>query len=251
MNIMITGASSGIGRALALEYAKEKHTLFISGRNTERLISTKTECEQLGAIVYTKVIDVTDQDQMHNWVNECNQTKPLNLVIANAGISCGQESPENIYQTFNTNLFGVLNTIIPLIEIFKKRAPSKTLAQVALISSLAGYHGVAGSAAYSASKCAVKAYGEALRPRLAKQGIRVNVICPGFIRSGITDKNHFPMPFFMEAPQAAQLIKERLEKNIGLIAFPWPMRFAAWLFSILPNRLSNFIYGLLPQKSHG
>ena len=101
---------------------------------------------------------------------------------------------------------------------------------------------------YSASKACVKAYGEALRLELKKEGINVSVICPGFVRSRITDQNTCPMPFFMEAEDAAAVIASRLERNVGLIAFPWPVRFAAWFGSILPNRLSEFIYSLLPYK---
>ena len=94
----------------------------------------------------------------------------------------------------------------------------------------------------------VKAWGEALRPHLKHFGINVSTVCPGFVRSRITDKNTCPMPFFMEADAAARLIAARVEKNVGLIAFPWPMRFAVWLGSILPNCISDFIYGRLPYK---
>lgn len=81
-----------------------------------------------------------------------------------------------------------------------------------------------------------------------KFGINVSVICPGFVRSRITDKNTCPMPFFMEAENAAKIIVERIDKNVGLIAFPWQMRFATWLGSILPNCVSDFIYSKLPYK---
>ena len=93
-----------------------------------------------------------------------------------------------------------------------------------------------------------KAYGEALRIRLAKENIQLNVICPGFVRSRITDKNTCPMPFFMEADNAAEIIAKRIEKNVGLIVFPWPMRFAAWFGSILPNCISNWLYSKIPYK---
>ena len=248
MNILITGASSGIGEALALEYAKNKtNTLFICGRNKQRLNQVKIECEKLGAKVYTKIMDVTDQVKTREWILDCEKKYQLNLVIANAGISCGEEIPENIYNTFNTNIFGVLNTVIPTIEIYKNRKDNKR--QIAIVSSLTGYHGLGGAPSYSASKCCVKAYGEALRARHGKEGIKVSVICPGFVRSRITDQNTFTMPFFMEADKAAKLIKTRLKNNVGLISFPWPMRFITWFISILPNCISNFIYSKLPEKN--
>ena len=78
--------------------------------------------------------------------------------------------------------------------------------------------------------------------------IKVSVVCPGFVRSGITDKNTCPMPFFLESEKAAAIIAQRIDKNVGLIAFPWPVRFAAWFMSILPNRISQFVYDRLPHK---
>ena len=114
---------------------------------------------------------------------------------------------------------------------------------------MAGYHGLSTCPAYSASKAAVKAYGEALRVKLKHEGIKVSVICPGFVRSRITDQNTCPMPFFMEAPSAAKIIAAGLEKDHGLISFPAPMRFATWLMSILPNSISDFIYSQLPNKA--
>ena len=247
-NILITGASSGIGEALALHYAKQKGvTLFLCGRNKERLENVKKECETSGATVYAEILDVTDKDKVAAWVESCNQTARLHLVFANAGVSTGEETPENVYNTFNINIFGVLNTLTPTIEMYKKEDDSEPRI-VAITASIAGYHGLAGCPSYSASKACVKAYGEALRLRLAKENIQLNVICPGFVRSRITDKNTCPMPFFMEADKAAEIIAKRIEKNIGLIAFPWPMRLGAWLGAILPNCISNFIYSKIPYK---
>ena len=225
-NILITGASSGIGEALAIFYASNgAKTLFLCGRNEERL-----------SIVADK-----------EWVQACDKKAPLHLVFANAGVSTGVETCAHIYQTFDTNIFGVLNTITPAIEIFKKRKDN-TQKIIAVTASVAGYHGLPACPSYSASKACVKAYGEALRESLKKDGIQVNVICPGFVRSRITDKNKCPMPFFMEADKAAAIIAHRIEKNVGLIAFPFAMRLAVYALSILPNCISGFIYGHLPHK---
>ena len=247
-NILITGASSGIGEALALYYAGQgAEHLFLCGRNAQRLNNVAGECSRLGVKVHTEILDVTDRQKTAEWIEKCEKNSPLNLIIANAGVSTGAETPENIYNTFNTNIFGVLNTITPGIEIYRRRNSAEK-AVLAIVSSIAGYHGLAGCPSYSASKACVKAYGEAMRIRLAKENIQLNVICPGFVRSRITDKNTCPMPFFMEAENAAAIIAAGIEKNIGLITFPWPMRLAAWLGAILPNCISNFIYGKLPYK---
>ncbi len=248
-NILITGASSGIGEALALHYAKEGAAcLFICGRNAKRLDDVAARCRASGAKVYPKIIDITDEKAVTAWLNDCQKIAPIHLVFANAGVSTTQEIPENIRRTFATNVNGVVNTVLPAIEIMQK-APKKQPKHIVITASIAGYHGLPACPSYSATKACVKAWGEALRIDLQKRyALKVSVVAPGFVRSRITDKNTCPMPFFMEADKAAALIARRVDKNIGLIAFPWPMRFGAWIISILPNALSNLIYRLLPYK---
>lgn len=248
-NILITGASSGIGKALALYYAQHgAATLFLCGRDPLRLEQTAAECRKSGSAVHIQTLDVTNREALAAWIQQCEQEAPLNLVFANAGVSTGEETPEHIYNTFNINVLGMVNTVTPAVEIFLQRKDTANPRIIALTASIAGYHGLAGCPSYSASKACVKAYGEALRIRLARENIQINVICPGFVRSRITDQNTCPMPFFMEADNAASIIASGISKNKGLIAFPWPMRFAAWFGSILPNGLSNFIYAKLPYK---
>ena len=247
-HILITGASSGIGEALALYYAsKGIKLLSLCGRNEERLEIVAKMCLQKGCKVETKILDVTNKDDIHNWIVESNKKMPLNLVFANAGVATLQETTDNVHRTFDINVIGIVNTVLPVIEIFKQ-APSSQTKHIAITSSIAGYHGMPTCPSYSASKACIKAWGEGLRLRLKNSGINVSTICPGFVRSRITDKNTCPMPFFMEADKAAQIIASRIEKNVGLIAFPWQMRFATWLGSILPNRISDFIYSKLPYK---
>ena len=249
-NILITGASSGIGEALALHYAKLPQTenLFLCARNSERLEAVKKACQKQGsAKIHTKILDITDKTAVENWINEAEKTAYLNLVFANAGVATLEETPQNIFNTFNTNVMGVINTVTPVVELYKKRQDTNKI--IAITASIAGYHGLPTCPSYSASKACVKAYGEALRLSLLPHNIQVNTICPGFVRSRITDKNTCPMTFFMEAAPAAALIANRIEKNIGLISFPFPMRFASWFISILPNFLSDLIYKHLPNKA--
>lgn len=247
-NILITGASSGIGEALAYYYAKfPTNNLFLCGRNVDRLSAVAKKCGTLGAKVFSQIADVTSPAQMQAWIEACHQQAPLNLVIANAGVAtCDDESTDAIYNTFQTNVFGVLNTVLPALEIFKKETYKNK--QIAIMSSIAGYYGMPPCPAYSASKNCVKAFGQALRGRYGKKDIKINVICPGFIRSRITEKNTCPMPFFMEADFAAQKIAKGLRNNQGIISFPWQLRIAVWLMSVLPNPISNFIGSKLPYK---
>lgn len=246
-NILITGASSGIGEALAEYYAVNgAKNLFLSGRNEQRLKEITQRCEKYGTNVFPQIIDVCNREQMAQWIEQCNKKAPLNLVFANAGVSTGEENPTNIYNTFNTNVMGVLNTVTPAVELYKKSSQDKKI--IAITASIAGYHGLPSCPSYSATKACVKAYGEALRGSLREYNIQVNIICPGFVKSRITDKNTCPMPFFMEAGKAANIIGDGIEKNSALIAFPWPMRLAVWFMSCLPNCISDFIYASLPHK---
>lgn len=242
-HILITGASNGIGAALAKSYADTGVALYLSGRDQTRLTKIAGECAKLGANINIKLIDVTNQQEMREWISSLPH---LDLCIANAGIAIGDISPNDegyedvARKIFDVNLIGVMNTIHPAIDIMK----TQSFGQIAITSSLAGYRGLPTAPAYSASKTAVKAYGEALGPSLRKDNIHMSVICPGFVKSGITDKNKFPMPFLMSAEKAAQLIKRKLEKRETLISFPLPMRLISWIFKSLPTKLSLKILSL-------
>ncbi|MBR7158542.1 MAG: SDR family NAD(P)-dependent oxidoreductase [Alphaproteobacteria bacterium] len=248
-SIMITGASSGIGKALALEYAEQGTILFLCARRKERLEETASKCQKKGATVYTRCLDVTDEKAMKEWIAEAESMSCLDIVIANAGISAGTgsldgESEAKTREIFAINLGGVMNTVLPLIPIFQKRK----CGQIILISSLAGYRGVPGAPAYSGSKGAVRIWGEALRGWLKSYGIKVSVVCPGFVESEITAKNKFPMPGLMKADKAAGIIRSGAERNKPRITFPFYMAFISWLMMALPVAVSDFIYSRLPLK---
>jgi short-subunit dehydrogenase len=119
---------------------------------------------------------------------------------------------------------------------------------IAITSSIAGFRGMPGAPAYSASKAAVKAYGEALRGWLAADGVRVSVICPGYVESRMTAGNAFPMPFLMSAERAARIIKRGIEHNRARIVFPWPTATAAWLLGFLPPAWTDPLLTRLPKK---
>ncbi len=188
---------------------------------------------------------------MESWILASDARSPLDLVVANAGISGGTsgangggEGAEQTRRIFETNVTGLLNTVLPAIPPMQRRGGG----QIALMSSVASFRGMPGAPAYSASKAAVRAYGEALRGALAPSGIRVSVICPGFVRSCMTAANRFPMPLLMDAERAARIIRRGLERDKPRIAFPWPTYFAAWLMGTLPPVLTDPLLRKLPRK---
>jgi short-subunit dehydrogenase len=237
--ILITGASSGIGAALARHYAAPGISLALSGRDPARLDDVAAACRARGADATTAVIDVADRAAMARWIDAADREAPLDLVVANAGIAAGTggkgESEERARQIFAVNLDGVLNTAYPAIERMRTRGAG----QLALMSSLAAFRGFPGAPAYSASKAAVKALGEAWRIALAPEGIRLSVICPGFVVSRMTAVNRFRMPMLMEADAAAARIAAGLVRDEPRIGFPWPMLLGAWFVGALPVRLAD------------
>ncbi len=249
MNTLITGASSGVGEAIAVECAKRGDNLFLCGRDAGRLENARRRCVEAGAgEVFAETIDVTDEEAVRGWLERCDAKFPLERIFSNAGVGTGIEDEKNVRTTWATNVNGNLNVVLPAIEIFRRRsAPSHR--QILVTASIAGYGPLASCPAYSGTKAAMKTWALALRGMLKKEGIKVSAICPGFIRSRITDRNTCPMPFFMEADKAAKIIVDRAERDIALIAFPWPMRLATWFLSILPFRLNEFINSLLPAKT--
>ena len=153
-NVLITGATSGIGEALALYYAQTgAANLFICGRDKLRLADVKQRCESFGAKVYAELMDVTDSEPMRKWLEKSNSIAPLHLVIANAGVSTGEETESNVRNTVQINVCGVVNTVLPAIELFKQR--DDTDKHIVLTASIAGYHGLPTAPSYSASKAFV------------------------------------------------------------------------------------------------
>lgn len=233
-HILITGGSSGIGEALALHYAAPGIHLVLSGQSSERLEAVADSCRAQGAEVATSLVSVTDKASMEAWINSLDDARPLDLVIANAGVGYGPSDCNGLAdiaeKTFAVNVDGLFHTIHPALARMKERG----VGQVAVMASIAGIVGLASSPAYSASKNAARAYGEALRGAYRVHGVEVNVICPGYVVSRLTDRNNFKMPFLMTAERAANIIARGLRRNKGRIAFPWQTYYLIRMVSLLP-----------------
>ena len=236
-SIVVTGASNGIGAALALAYARPGVALGLIGRDPARLSGVQARCQELGAEVVTGLIDITDAPTLQHWLEAFDAEHPVDLVIANAGITSTigpQDDGEDwntIQRVFEVNTQGTLNTITPLIAHMRTRHHG----QIGIVSSLSAYVGMPISPAYCGSKAAIKVYGEALRGWLAPQGIGVSVVCPGFVQTDMSDRFPGPTPFRISAERAARRIQHGLALNRARIAFPFPLALSMWFLSTLPT----------------
>lgn len=222
-SVAITGATSGIGEALALRYAESGRHLALSGRNEVALQRVAEQCRARGAIVTTAACDVTDADAVKAWLLAADAAAPVDLVIANAGVTegtlgmNGAANPEATTRAvFAVNVDGCWNTIFPLLSCMRERGRG----QIAILSSLAGNAPFPVTAAYSASKAAVRFYGEALRLLMYRDGVRVSVVQPGYVASPMTAMNKFPMPGLIQMRDAVEAIVCGLELDQPTIAFP-------------------------------
>ena len=244
-HVLITGASSGIGAALALAYAAPGVRLAIFGRDEARARAVAESCRAKGALVAVVLVDVTDQEAMADAVALVDDAHPVDLAIANAGVagaSLGHE--DGIARLFAINVMGVVHMVEPLIA----RMTARGSGQIALMSSLASFVVRPGTEGYCASKAAVRVWGEGLRQRLAPKSVAVSVICPGFVDTPLTRRNRFPMPMLMEVEPAARLIRAKLARGQAQIAFPWPLYLGARLAGLLPAGVQRLATARWPGK---
>ena len=232
-HILITGASSGIGAALAFAYAAPGRRLFLGGRNIARLDEVAAACHALGALCETQPTDVTDRETMTAWIAQADTEHALDLVVANAGISGGTIKLRNApdasdAEIFATNVDGMVNTLEPALT----RMLARNAGQVAIVSSLASFRAFGQAPAYCASKAAVRFYGEGLQWAHRRSAVGISVICPGFVRSPMTDANNFRMPMLMDTDVAARRIVGGLARGRSRIAFPVPLYLGIRMLSL-------------------
>jgi short-subunit dehydrogenase len=249
--ILITGASGAIGSALAEAYAAPGVVLHLHGRNDVRLADVARRCTARGAVVEQHRIDLRDTTAVIAWLAELGAVAPIDLLVVNAGMNThvgpdGEAEPwGEVEALLDVNLRATMALVHAVLPSMRQRGSG----QIALVSSLAAYFGLPMTPAYCASKAAIKAYGEGLRGWLAPQGIRVNVVMPGYVESAMCSAMPGPKPFLWSPERAARTIRQGLERDRPRITFPFPLNLGTWFLAVLPPTLSHRILRWLDYRA--
>jgi len=230
MRVWVTGASSGIGLAVARHYAAQGHDVIVSARGRDALEQVAAEL-----LAWPLALDVTDRAAVHDAVIRIERERgPLDLAVLNAGTyvptSAREFSTELAVRLMAVNYFGLCHALEALMPAMRARGRG----HIAAMSSLAGYCGLPYAGPYSASKSAVMRLCESLAPELARDGVTLSVISPGFVRTPLTERNDFPMPWLVEADVAARHIAEGLAAGRFEVRFPRRLAWTMRLLSLLP-----------------
>jgi short-subunit dehydrogenase len=240
--IVITGASSGIGKALALHYAGDRSTLGLIGRNQERLSQVAAACRELGATVQIGAIDVRSRTEVQRWLQDFDSNAAVDILIAGAGVMAGRtrdgdvEPSSAAYELMETNVLGVLNAVQPMIPLMLTRG----YGQIGILSSLAAFIPLPDAPSYCGSKAAVLNYGLALRGALRRSGIGVSVICPGYVETPMMAQETGSKPFALTTERTAAIITRGLHRNRPVIAFPAMFALVTRLGGLLPEAVRRW-----------
>lgn len=233
--IVITGASRGIGEALARAYAGPGTALVLIGRDLARLDAVAAACRAAGGEAEALVLDIRDRTGVAEGLRRIDDAGPVDLLIANAGIQRPtNDDPgrnEAAFEEIETNFLGTLNTVVPLAE----RMAARRRGQIAVVSSLAGYVPLPDSPGYCSSKAGLTVWGLAMRARLRPVGVKVSVVCPGYIDGGMGPRNKGRQPFLVPLDTTATKIRRGLERNKAVVAFPFPVDWVARTTQLLPE----------------
>lgn len=248
-NVVLFGASQGIGKALAFEFARMGSSLVLLSRNEKEIETLSSEINSKGGKCFSKKCDITIIDN----VKDClmfagNVLESIDLVIINSGVGgpnwMKDFSSEQFKQIFAVNTFGIAHVLECVIPVMKKQG----YGTIAGITSLADVRGYGGSSSYSASKAAGSILLEAARLELKKDNIRVITVRPGFVKTAMTDKNEFKMPLLMMPDKAARIIRKGIEAGRSIVQFPIPIVMATRLIKFLPNWIFDWAMNLARPK---
>lgn len=245
--VVISGASSGLGLAIARHYLEGGSKVGVFARRGELLQALATEFPDQ---VFCYVLDVRDHPAVQNAASDFIARAGVpDVVIANAGVSAGTltefaEDLDAFRQVMDTNVLGLVTTFQPFVEAMRA-AQQGTLVGIA---SVAGFRGLPGASAYSASKAAAISYLESLRVELYGSGVKVVTICPGYIKTPMTVVNPYRMPFILEADDAARRMVRAIERQIAFTVIPWQMDLVGRVLKYLPNWIYDRLFVNAPRK---
>ncbi len=235
-NILIIGASQGIGRALAFEYSSLGCRLVISSRSSDKLEKISEEINNSGGECFWLPCDVSVQLDVSKTVRfACEKLGNIDLAVLCSGMGYPQWmtnfKSSHFREVMEVNTFGIVYALEELIPVMRKRG----YGTIAAITSMADIRGYSGSSSYGASKSAASLLLESARVELKKENIRVITVRPGFVKTAMTDKNEFYMPLLMKPEKAAVKIRRGIEKGRSIVQFPWPVVLATRIIKIIPN----------------
>ncbi len=236
--VWVTGASSGLGRALALRLAGEGWTVVASARRAPELEALATEARETTGRIHPLPLDVTDREAVVEAQHRIEATwRPVGVAVLNAG-SYAQDTalaPDAaaFRRTFDLNVMGVVHGLEAVVPAMVARGRG----HVVIVASVAGYQGLPYAAAYSASKAALIALAEAQRAELERAGVLLQLANPGFVRTPLTDKNEFPMPFLMELEDAVTAMRRGMDDTRFEITFPRRLAYLLKLGRMMPYAL--------------
>ncbi len=246
--VVVTGASSGLGAALALSYAAPGIALGLIGRDVVRLNAIARQCREVGATVETACIDVSEGEALAPWLEDFDRRRPIDLLLANAGVSASAPAGGIAEGAFaataqiRINLIGTINTVEAVLPAMLTRKAGR----IAVVASVAGLRGLPYSPGYSASKAGVRAYGEAIRALVAPVGIKVSVIVPGFFESPMTDRFIGDHPLKLTLARAAAIVRRGLDRGQARIVFPRLLALGIVLTDLMPAVLGDAILRRVP-----
>ncbi|HEU0189066.1 MAG TPA: SDR family oxidoreductase [Gallionella sp.] len=249
-SLVISGASSGLGLALARHYLERGATIAAFARRGELLQPLSTE---FPGRAFCYELDVRDAPAVQKAANDFIATVGSpDVVIANAGVSVGTlteyaEDIDAFQQVLDINVLGMAKTFQPFIAAMREAKRGSLVG----IASVAGFRGLPGSSAYSASKAAVISYLESLRVELRDSGVKVVTICPGYIRTPMTASNPYAMPFMLDADEAAKRMVKAIERNTSFAVIPWQMGMVGRILKLLPRWLYDRLFAKAPHKPRG
>ena len=248
-HVAITGGGGGIGAALAVAFSRRGARVALCGRDLAKLSRAAEACP--GPATFA-VCDVTRPEEVGQWLLALDAERPVDCIVANAGLGGGEalagrfgESLETCRRILDVNVLGVVNSTLPLVGRMAERESGRII----LVSSLAGLIALPDSPAYSASKAAVIAWGDAMRRLLKPHGVAVTVVCPGFVDTDMVRSLPMRPPFMWSPEKAAERIVEGALGGSSYIVFPWQLRAAIGLSHVLPRPSVDFILDRLRARN--